>query len=191
MRFVPRMSAGIRSGVNWIRENCTSSTSLSTLASSVLPSPGMLSISRLPPAKKHTSRSSIASSQPTMARSSRPGLCETLPESRVLHDGLRVRGMGGLGIVGWVEPSEPSEPHHSVYCGGLACSLPRVHLCFHLHAIEIQTPFVDVRHRQRAALVRLGDDQVAFGGLVVAEGDFLVGLLVLSSWPGSRVQRMA
>ena len=38
--FVPRMSAGIRSGVNWMREKSRSSVSASVRTSSVLPSPG-------------------------------------------------------------------------------------------------------------------------------------------------------
>ena len=40
MMLVPMMSAGIRSGVNWMRENESSSPSESVLTSSVLPSPG-------------------------------------------------------------------------------------------------------------------------------------------------------
>ena len=40
IRLVPRMSAGIRSGVNWMRENDRSSASASVRTSSVLPRPG-------------------------------------------------------------------------------------------------------------------------------------------------------
>ena len=38
--FVPRMSAGIRSGVNWMREKSRSSVLASVRTSSVLPKPG-------------------------------------------------------------------------------------------------------------------------------------------------------
>ncbi len=49
--LVPRMSAGIRSGVNWMRLKLMSSTSPSVRTSSVLPRPGTPSSSTCPPPK--------------------------------------------------------------------------------------------------------------------------------------------
>ena len=46
--WLPVMSAGMRSGVNWIRENSRSSASAITRTSSVLPRPGCPSTSTLP-----------------------------------------------------------------------------------------------------------------------------------------------
>ena len=64
--FVPRMSAGIRSGVNWTRLKESSSTSLSVRTSSVLPSPGTPSSNTWPPAKIAVSVPSTMGSAPTM-----------------------------------------------------------------------------------------------------------------------------
>ena len=50
MMFVPMISAGIRSGVNWIRENESSSPSASVFMRSVLPRPGTPSRRTCPPA---------------------------------------------------------------------------------------------------------------------------------------------
>ena len=50
MMFVPMMSAGIRSGVNWMREKPRSSASAMVRTSIVLPSPGTPSSSACEPA---------------------------------------------------------------------------------------------------------------------------------------------
>ena len=54
--FVPRMSAGIRSGVNWMRLKERSSTSPSVRTSSVLPRPGTPSSSTCPPREQRDER---------------------------------------------------------------------------------------------------------------------------------------
>ena len=51
----PTTSAGIRSGVNWIRALAPEIARASARTSSVLPSPGTPSISTWPPAKRATS----------------------------------------------------------------------------------------------------------------------------------------
>ena len=50
--FVPTISAGIRSGVNWMRENLRCRTSASVWTRLVLPTPGMPSSSTCPPARR-------------------------------------------------------------------------------------------------------------------------------------------
>ncbi len=64
--FVPITSAGIRSGVNWMRLNGKLSVSASVRTSIVLPSPGTPSSSTLPPANNPMSVASITSVCPTM-----------------------------------------------------------------------------------------------------------------------------
>ena len=64
---VPVTSAGMRSGVNWIRENFRCSASESERIRSVLPSPGTPSSSTWPPAKRPTSTPSTTSRCPTTA----------------------------------------------------------------------------------------------------------------------------
>ena len=66
MMFVPMMSAGMRSGVNWIRENESSSPAASVLTRRVLPRPGAPSSRTCPPAKSPTRTSVTTSSYPTM-----------------------------------------------------------------------------------------------------------------------------
>ncbi len=70
--FVPIRSAGIRSGVNWIRWNFRCSASARVRTSRVLPRPGTPSSSTWPPAIRAVSVSSTISRWPTM----------TLPISR-------------------------------------------------------------------------------------------------------------
>src|SRR5262245_48647439 len=62
----PVTSAGSRSGVNWIRENCASRFLASALMARVLASPGKPSTSRLPLASRPSSRRSIIASCPTI-----------------------------------------------------------------------------------------------------------------------------
>ena len=64
--LVPMMSAGIRSGVNCIRENPRSSTSWSVRISSVFPKPGTPSKSACPPVIKQIRTPSIISCCPTI-----------------------------------------------------------------------------------------------------------------------------
>jgi hypothetical protein len=64
--LVPMTSAGIRSGVNWIRLNGSESACASVRTSSVLPSPGTPSSSTLPPANRQVSTASTTSSCPTI-----------------------------------------------------------------------------------------------------------------------------
>ena len=66
MTVVPRMSAGIRSGVNWMRENVSESVSASVRTSIVLPRPGTPSSSAWPPASRQMSTPSTTSLLPTM-----------------------------------------------------------------------------------------------------------------------------
>ena len=66
MMRVPMMSAGIRSGVNWMRRKSSSSTRERALTSSVLPSPGTPSSSTLPPQKMAVSVASTTRSWPTI-----------------------------------------------------------------------------------------------------------------------------
>ena len=60
------MSAGIRSGVNWIRLNERSRICATVLMSSVLARPGTPVIRQWPPVKSAISTSSITVSWPTM-----------------------------------------------------------------------------------------------------------------------------
>ena len=71
--FVPVMSEGIRSGVNWIRLKFTSSTFATVLTSSVFASPGTPTSRQCPPVKIAASSWSITSSCPitTLCSSSR------------------------------------------------------------------------------------------------------------------------
>jgi hypothetical protein len=62
MMSVPVMSLGIKSGVNWMRENLRSSTCAIVWMSSVLANPGTPTIRLLPPVKSDSSTSSITSS---------------------------------------------------------------------------------------------------------------------------------
>ena len=64
--FVPRISAGIRSGVNWMRLKERSSTWLSARTSKVFPKPGTPSNSTCPPANKAVKVPSTIGSCPTM-----------------------------------------------------------------------------------------------------------------------------
>ena len=61
------MSDGIRSGVNWMRENFRSTTRASVWMSSVLASPGTPTIRLLPPTKSVSSTCCSTSSWPTMS----------------------------------------------------------------------------------------------------------------------------
>ena len=60
------MSAGIRSGVNWMRENVSDSVSASVRTSIVLPRPGTPSSSAWPPASMHVRTPSTTSRLPTI-----------------------------------------------------------------------------------------------------------------------------
>ena len=65
--LVPVISAGMRSGVNWMREKGRSSTFDSTRTRWVLPRPGTPSSSTLPPATTARSRCSTTSSWPIIS----------------------------------------------------------------------------------------------------------------------------
>jgi hypothetical protein len=67
MMLVPMMSAGIRSGVNWIRENSRLTAWASERTRYVFPNPGTPSSSTLPPTNSAVSTPSTISSCPTMA----------------------------------------------------------------------------------------------------------------------------
>ena len=67
MMSVPVMSLGIRSGVNWMRENLRSSTCAIVLMSSVFARPGTPTMRLLPPVNSDSSTSSITSSWPMMS----------------------------------------------------------------------------------------------------------------------------
>ena len=68
MMLVPTMSAGIRSGVNWMRLKPRSSASASVRTSIVLPRPGTPSSSAWPPASRLISVWRTSSCWPTMKR---------------------------------------------------------------------------------------------------------------------------
>jgi len=61
MMSVPVMSEGIRSGVNWMRENLRSTTCAIVWIRSVLANPGTPTIRLLPPTKSVSKTSSITS----------------------------------------------------------------------------------------------------------------------------------
>jgi hypothetical protein len=60
------MSAGMRSGVNWIRENTRATASDSVFSSWVLPRPGTPSSSAWPSHNRHTSTLLTSSVWPTI-----------------------------------------------------------------------------------------------------------------------------
>src|SRR5207342_1814398 len=64
---VPRMSLGIRSGVNCTRRNCSASACPSERTNNVLPSPGTPSSRQCPPASRPISNCSTTASWPTIA----------------------------------------------------------------------------------------------------------------------------
>src|SRR6266545_1777104 len=66
--FVPVISAGMRSGVNWIRLKLQSMTSAIVRTSNVLPRPGTPSRSAWPLARRHVSAWRTRSRWPTMTR---------------------------------------------------------------------------------------------------------------------------
>src|SRR3954454_15903939 len=68
--FAPRRSAGIRSGVNWMRRKRQPSSRASASDSSVLPVPGAPSSSMWPPATSEAMASIFTRSWPMMTRSS-------------------------------------------------------------------------------------------------------------------------
>src|SRR5262245_39758154 len=67
MRSVPVMSDGIRSGVNWMRENFSSSTRASVCTRRVFARPGTPTMRLLPPVNSVSSTSLTTSSWPTIA----------------------------------------------------------------------------------------------------------------------------
>ena len=81
MMSVPVMSDGMRSGVNWMRENLRSSTRAIVWTSSVFARPGTPMIRQLPPANSAMSTCSMTSSWPMMIlRSSADDLLVTRAE---------------------------------------------------------------------------------------------------------------
>src|SRR5262249_23382170 len=77
--LVPRMSDGIRSGVNWMRLQSTCSSRATVRAMSVFAVPGTPSSSTCPPQIRASSSSSMFSPCPTTTRSARPSRCSTSP----------------------------------------------------------------------------------------------------------------
>src|SRR5579872_1889360 len=71
-RFVPSTSPGIRSGVNWIRPNCSDRLAANVRAISVLAVPGTPSSRMWPPTRRLVSIRSITSSWPTTALRTSP-----------------------------------------------------------------------------------------------------------------------
>src|SRR5688572_15929819 len=67
--LVPSRSAGIRSGVNWMRRKRVPSRHDRVSASSVLPVPGTPSSSACPPASRQTRSCSLTDSCPMITRS--------------------------------------------------------------------------------------------------------------------------
>ena len=74
-RSVPVMSDGIRSGVNWMRENFRSSTRAIVWMSSVFARPGAPTIRLLPPTNSVISTCAMTSSCPTMIFFSSVTIC--------------------------------------------------------------------------------------------------------------------
>ena len=68
MTSVPVMSLGIRSGVNWMRENLRCSASATDETISVLASPGTPTSSACPPESSAVRMPSSTSRWPTMRR---------------------------------------------------------------------------------------------------------------------------
>src|SRR5204862_189019 len=86
--FVPVMSAGMRSGVNWIRLNEQSITSAIVLTSIVLPRPGTPSRSAWPLASRQTSVCRTRSRWPTMTRPTSSSIrCARSANSSGVSDG--------------------------------------------------------------------------------------------------------
>ncbi len=77
MMSVPVMSAGIRSGVNWMRLNVRFSERASVLISSVLARPGTPSSRQWPRLNSEISSSSITSCWPTITCESCCWICST------------------------------------------------------------------------------------------------------------------
>ena len=67
MMSVPVMSDGIRSGVNWMRENFSSSTRASVWINSVLANPGTPTTRLFPPTKSDSSTSWTVSPWPMIS----------------------------------------------------------------------------------------------------------------------------
>ena len=76
--WVPRMSAGMRSGVNWTRLKGRSTADDSVLRSMVLPSPGTPSSRTWPSHSMHTRTSRTSSAWPTITRP----ICSSMARAR-------------------------------------------------------------------------------------------------------------
>ena len=79
--LVPRMSAGMRSGVNWMRLYCSCRARAIVRTSSVLPSPGSPSSSTWPPAISAIVTPRTTSSCPTMTRETSRSSASTVRRS--------------------------------------------------------------------------------------------------------------
>src|SRR5262245_19710660 len=119
--LVPVTSAGIRSGVNWMREKLPPSATESVRTSRVLATPGGPSSSTWPPAGAATRHSSTTASSPTGARAHSPrrrrprsatraaspeawlvsaaGVVSTTARGPPLLEGRRVRGHQALELL--------------------------------------------------------------------------------------------
>ena len=85
---VPTISAGIRSGVNWIRANFRASASATVRTSSVLPRPGTPSRSTWPPANSASSNSRITRSWPITTEQSSFSNCWAISINSVISVSL-------------------------------------------------------------------------------------------------------
>src|SRR5688572_18721077 len=93
---VPRMSVGIRSGVNWIRRKERRTASARVRISSVLASPGTPSSSACPPARKTVSSSSTVAAWPTMTLPISARSASSRPR-RAATSG----SVAGTALIGW------------------------------------------------------------------------------------------
>src|SRR5688500_15729777 len=102
--FVPVMSAGIRSGVNWMRLNSRSRASASVRTSIVLPSPGTPSSKAWPPAMRQINTSRTTPDWPTMTVATSFSMRETTARnSETAIGGAGVSVMVTMGFPGEVE----------------------------------------------------------------------------------------
>src|SRR6187402_1867431 len=104
MTTVPMMSAGIRSGVNWMRENSSANDSASVRTSIVLPKPGTPSSSACDPASTQVMTPSITSRLPTITReisSRRVPTCfwKVWTSSRAWSTSVMGINQGGVGVL--------------------------------------------------------------------------------------------
>src|SRR5690606_27684028 len=161
--WVPTMSAGMRSGVNWTRLNSRSTASDRVLSSMVLPSPGTPSSNAWPSQSRQTSTVRTSSRWPTMTRP----ICSSMAAASAAHrSGVMV--------------SAEADTVVTVGLPGVSQSG---------RALEVGTDHVAQRGGQRGAVERLGEGlavglrhlrrghpAASAGGRVVAPPDRLAGV---------------